>query len=160
MIGNSTSDSRDDENLMRRCLELGRAALERGDAPVGAIIVRGGETVAKAVEAVKQINDPTAHAELLAVRRACEKLGTLDLSDSVLYTNVEPCWMCAYAIRQTKIKRVVFGSRNEQVGGYSSRFQVLLDENLKLPIPGIDHGVLRRECDSLLAEFERKVKPR
>lgn len=65
--------------------------------------------------------------------------------------------MPAYAIRQTKTKRVVFGSRNETVGGYSSKFRVLLDKNLKLPIPRIDHSVLRRECDSLLAEFESRL---
>ena len=144
---------------MRRCLKLGRIALENGDAPVGSLIVQNDEIIAEGIEAVKSKNDPTAHAEIVAVRAACEKLATLDLSDCSLYTNIEPCWMCAYAIRQTQIKRIVFGSRNKKVGGFSSKFQVLTDENLKLPVPQIKGEVLREECDLLLAECQ-KIKER
>ncbi len=144
-----------DENFMRRCLELGRIALESGDSPVGSLIARNGAVIAEASEAVKRKKDPTAHAEIEAVRAACEKLKTLDLSDCVLYTNVEPCWMCAYAIKQTRIRRVVFGSRNEKVGGFSSKFQVLSDENLKLP-PEIAADILIEECNFLLGEFQKE----
>ena len=144
-----------DENLMRQCLKLGRIALANGDAPVGSLIVRKGEIIAEGIEAVKLKKDPTAHAEIVALRAACKKLATIDLGDCTLYTNVEPCWMCSYAIRQTKISRVIFGSRNEKVGGFSSKFQVLIDENLKLPLPQIAGEVLREECDLLLAEFHK-----
>ena len=144
-----------DEKFMRRCLELGRIAMANGDAPVGSLIARNGEIVAEGIEAVKSKKDPTAHAEIVAVRAACEKLQSLDLSDWSLYTNVEPCWMCSYAIRQTQIERVVFGVRNEKIGGFSSKFQVLTDENLKLPLPKIIGGVLGEESEFLFTEFQK-----
>ena len=140
---------------MRRCLELGRVAMTNGDAPVGSLIVRNGEIIAEGIEAVRLKKDPTAHAEIVAVRAACEKLDTLNLSDCSLYTNVEPCWMCAYTIRQTQIERVVFGIRNEKVGGFSSKFQILTDENLKLPLPKIVGNVLNQESELLLNEFQK-----
>ncbi len=145
-----------DEEMMCRCLELGKNALENGDAPVGSLIVRNGEIIAAGLESVKLKNDPTAHAEIEALRVACEKLKTLNLSNCVLYTNVEPCWMCSYAIRQTQISRIAFGSRNEKIGGFSSKFQVLLDENLKMPGPKIEAEILHEECELLLIEFQKR----
>src|ERR1044072_2101015 len=106
-----------DDDFMRRCLELGRIALKNGEEPVGSVLVIGGEINAEGVEAVKQNQDPTAHAEIEAIRAACAKLNTLDLSGATLYTNVEPCVMCAYAIRQTGIACVVFGARTARAGG-------------------------------------------
>lgn len=124
--------------LMDRCFELGGIARESGDAPVGSLIVKNHEIVAEGAESVKLKLDPSAHAELEAVRRACSALKTLDLSGCTLYTNVEPCWMCSYAIRQTRISRVVVARRNESIGGISSDFKVLLDKNLKMPLPSIE----------------------
>ncbi len=95
----------DDEDFMRRCLELGRIALQRGDAPVGSLIVLNKRIIAEGIESVKSKNDPTAHAEIEALREACRTLETIDLSGGTLYTNVEPCWMCSYAIRQTQISK-------------------------------------------------------
>jgi tRNA(adenine34) deaminase len=147
-----------DEEMMRRCLELGRIALDKGDAPVGSVLVMNGQIIAQGIEAVKAQNDPTAHAEIEAIRLACDRLQTLDLPSCILYTNIEPCWMCSYAIRQTRIGRVVFGIRNEKVGGFSSKFQVLTDENLKLPLPRIQAGLLQEECELLFAEYQREMK--
>lgn len=141
---------KNDEDFMRRCLELGEIALQAGDAPVGSIIVLNNQIIAEAIETVKAKRDPTAHAETEALREACRMLETLDLSGATLYTNVEPCWMCSYAIRQTRISRVVFGSRNTKIGGASSKFAVLTDTNLKLPAPEIAAGILEAECDCLL----------
>ena len=141
---------------MRRCLDLARVASEKGDSPVGSLIVKSGRIVARGIEAVKARSDPTAHAEIEALRSACERLRTLDLSGSVLYTNVEPCWMCSYAIRQTRIARVVFGLRNEKVGGLSSKFRVLVDDALKLPLPEIEAEILLEECCLLLIEHQRE----
>lgn len=140
-----------DEYFMRRCLALGQTARSQGDAPVGSLVVCGGRIIAEGVESVKLKNDPTAHAELLAVRAACRQLQTLDLSNCVLYTNVEPCWMCSYAIRQTTLGGVFFGSRNDKIGGVSSKFAVLLDENLKMPKPLIKSGILLEECRRISA---------
>jgi tRNA(adenine34) deaminase len=145
-----------DEEMMRRCLDLARVALEKGDSPVGSLIVKNGRVVARGIEAVKARSDPTAHAEIEALRSACERLRTLDLSGSVLYTNVEPCWMCSYAIRQTQIARVVFGLRNEKVGGLSSKFRVLVDDALKSPLPKIEAEILHEECRLLLVEYRRR----
>lgn len=145
-----------DDEMMRQCLYLARVALEKGDSPVGSLIVKDGRIVARGIEAVMARSDPTAHAEIEALRSACESLRTLDLSGSVLYTNVEPCWMCSYAIRQTRIARVVFGLRNEQVGGLSSKFRVLVDDALKLPLPEIEAEILHEECRLLLVEHQRR----
>jgi tRNA(adenine34) deaminase len=141
---------KNDEEFIRECLKLGAIARQAGDAPVGSIIVLDEKIIAKSFESVKANNDPTDHAELKAVRDACRKLETLDLSAATLYTNVEPCWMCSYAIRQTKISRIVFGSRNAQIGGASSKFKVLQDENLKSPVPEIVAGILEAECGEML----------
>lgn len=138
-----------DEDFIRRCLELGEIARQTNDAPVGSIVVLNNRIIAEAVESVKAKNDPTAHAEIEAVRAACQTLETLDLSGATLYANVEPCWMCSYAIRQTRISRIVFGSRNRKTGGVSSKFAVLRGENLKLPVPEIAAEILRAECDAL-----------
>ena len=145
-----------DEEMMRQCLDLARVALEKGDSPVGSLIVKDGRVVARGVEAVKARSDPTAHAEIEALRSACERLQTLDLSGCVLYTNVEPCWMCSYAIRQTRITRVVFGLRGERVGGLSSKFRVLADDALKSPLPEIEAEILHEECRLLLVEYQRR----
>ena len=145
-----------DEEMMRQCLDLARVALEKGDSPVGSLIVKNGRIVARGIEAVKARSDPTAHAEIEALRSACERLRTLDLSGSVLYTNVEPCWMCSYAIRQTQIARVVFGFRNEKVGGLSSKFRVLVDDALKSPLPEIEAEILHEESRLLLVEYRRR----
>ncbi|HVE57987.1 MAG TPA: nucleoside deaminase [Pyrinomonadaceae bacterium] len=151
-----------DEDFMSRCLELGRAALAVGDAPVGTLIVIGGKIIAEGIEAVRAKNDPTAHAEIEAVRLACKKLNKLNLSGSTLYTNVEPCVMCAFAIRQTGIREVVFGLSNSDVGGATSKFPVLTDSDFpaKHDPPEIRAGVLRAECKQLLREFRalRKVE--
>ena len=140
---------------MRQCLDLARVALDKGDSPVGSLIVKNGRVVARGIEAVKGRSAPTAHAEIEALRSACERLQTLDMSGCVLYTNVEPCWMCSYAIRQTRIARVVFGLRDEKVGGLSSKFRVLVDDALKLPLPEIAAEILHEECRLLLVEYRR-----
>ncbi len=143
---------------MRRCLELGRIALKNGDAPVGSVIVFEGRIIAEGIESVKLKSDPTAHAEIEVVREACRKLETLDLTGTTLYTNVEPCWMCSYTIRQTRIGKVIFGSRNEQTGGATSEFAVLFSDKLKLPKPSVESAILEKKCDRLLTEFREKRK--
>ena len=147
-----------DKDFVRRCLELGRIALETGDAPVGSLIVLAGKIAGEGVESVKSKLDPTAHAEILAIRAACEKLQTLDLSGATLYTNVEPCVMCAFAIRQTGISVVVLGISNSEVGGANSKFPVLTDSNFpaKFAPPQIRKGILSEECEYLASEIKIK----
>lgn len=140
---------------MKRCLQLGKTALSRGDAPVGSLIVISGKTIAEGIESVKSKKDPTAHAEIEALRATYAKSSVQDLRKATLYTNVEPCVMCAFAIRQSGIGSVVFGLSNAEVGGANSKFPVLTDASFptKHPPPEICGGVLLAECENLQEEF-------
>ncbi|HXW00196.1 MAG TPA: nucleoside deaminase [Anaerolineae bacterium] len=143
------------EAFMRRCLELARIALYEGDAPVGSLVVRHGQIIAEGVEGVKAQQDVTWHAEIDAVRKACRALGTLDLKDCTLYTNVEPCVMCSYAIRQTGISQVVIGMETASLGGVSSAYAILSDST----IPGwgsppvVVTDILKEECLQLRSRY-------
>ena len=118
------------EAWMRRCLELAETADQSGEAPVGAIIARGDDMVVEATEHVNASMDIGEHAELIAIRQACRALGTLDLSGCTLYTNVEPCWMCSFAIRQSGISEVVIGEAVPDIGGATSRYPILSDPDI------------------------------
>lgn len=142
-----------DEILMRRCIALARIARQRGDAPVGALIARDGQVIAEASERVDSALDVAGHAEVVAVQRACQALGTLDLSGCGLYTTAEPCFMCSYAIRQTGIGRVVIGAEVPAVGGVTSRYPILVAADIPgWPAPpSIAHGVFLEECEALFS---------
>src|SRR5690554_8039661 len=100
------------ERWMRRCLELAQQALITGDAAVGALVVRADEVLGEGVESVKGRLDVTAHAEIVALRQASARMRTVDLTGATLYTTVEPCVMCAYAIRLARVTLVVAGTRS------------------------------------------------
>ena len=119
-----------DESFMRRCLELAIEACDRGDAPVGSIIVRNGLEIAAEGERVDSSRDLAAHAELEAVRSACRVVGSFDLTGCVLYTTVEPCFLCAYSIRETRIARVVYGAPAAGVGGVTSAHPILTADDI------------------------------
>ena len=142
-----------DEAHMRRCIDIARVARQRGDAPVGALIVRDGRAIAEAGERVDSALDIAGHAEIVAIRLACQVLGSLDLTGCILYTNAEPCVMCGYAIRQARIGRVVFGAAVPEMGSVTSRYPILIAAD----VPGwqdppiIVDGVLGDECASLFS---------
>jgi tRNA(adenine34) deaminase len=143
---------------MRRCLELAEIAAMAGDTAVGALIVRGGEVVGEGVERTRTILDPSAHAEVEAIRAACQRLDTLDLRGCVLYSTVEPCVLCGYAIRRTGIAHVVYGVPAGQAGACTSSYAILTDPDLEgwPPVPQITGGVLADEC---LAALRRPKGP-
>jgi tRNA(adenine34) deaminase len=143
-----------DESHMRRCLALGRAALAAGETPVGALVLRGGAVLGEGREETRALLDPSAHAEVQAVRAACRNLGSADLSGCTLYTTVEPCVLCAYVVRRAGIGRVVYGIPAGQAGGATSRYDLLTDPELAgWPAPpAILPGVLAEECLALLRE--------
>lgn len=147
---NSTGDLAQ-EAYMKRAIELAKRALGRGDTPVGSLVVRNGEVIAEGSEAVKAQMDVSAHAELIAVRDACRTLGTFDLSACTLYTTAEPCFMCSYVVRQTRISQVIIGRTTPGVGGFSSQYPILNDPQ----IPGwgdpprLVFGILEIECKAL-----------
>jgi tRNA(adenine34) deaminase len=133
---------------MRRCLELAEIAALAGDTPVGALVVRGDEVVAEGVERTRAALDPSAHAEVEAIREACQHLGTLDLRGCSLYSTVEPCVLCGYAIRRTGIAHVVYGVPAGQAGACTSSYAILSDRDLEgwPPLPAVTGGVLADEC--------------
>jgi tRNA(adenine34) deaminase len=143
-----------DEIYMRRCLALGRAALAAGETPVGALILRGGAVLGEGHEETRALLDPSAHAEVQAIRAACRSLGSADLSGATLYTTVEPCVLCAYVVRRAGISRVVYGVPAGQAGGATSRYAILTDPALTgWPAPPeILPGILAEECRALLRE--------
>lgn len=145
------------ETHMRHCLALGRAALEAGEIPVGAMVVRGAEILGEGLEAVRRHLDPSAHAEILAIRAACQRLQSLELSGCTLYTTVEPCVLCAFAVRRVGVSHVVYGAPAGQAGGLTSRYSLLSDLELTgwPEPPEVIAGVLARECRALLDERKR-----
>ena len=143
------------EHYMRLCIALAWRARDTHDTPVGSLIVQGGAIVAEGVEAVRGHQDVTAHAEIEALRTACKKLGSLDLTGSTLYTSVEPCVMCAYAIRLARVSTVVAGARQADAETSARSLMALTDVNF---IPGrppviFIRDVMEDECSALL---ERK----
>lgn len=140
------------ETYMRRCLELGRKALEAGETPVGALVLRGDTILSEGQEESRSLLDPSAHAEVQAIRAACRALGATDLSGCTLYTTVEPCVLCAYVLRRAGVSRVVYGIPAGQAGGVTSRYAILADSELtRWPAPPeIVAGVLAEECRDLL----------
>jgi tRNA(adenine34) deaminase len=136
---------------MRRCIELARHATRSGDSPVGSLIVDGDELVSEGVEAVRARHDATAHAEMEALRTAFGRRRSRDLTGCTLYTSVEPCIMCAYAIRLARISVVVSGARGSDPHHTVSGHMVLTDERVapSRPPPLVIRDVLVQECQSV-----------
>jgi tRNA(adenine34) deaminase len=141
-----------DEELMREALRLARLGASAGEVPVGAVAVERGQIVGSAYNAPISRNDPTAHAEILALRQAAERLGNYRLEGVTLYCTLEPCAMCAGALVAARIERLVFGTRDLRFGAVRSKFQLADSEMLNHRV-GIVEGVLAPECVELLRDF-------
>jgi tRNA(adenine34) deaminase len=147
------------EDFMREAVRLARLGGDAGEVPVGAVAVLGGEIVAAAYNAPISRNDPTAHAEILALRQAAEKIGNYRLAGVTLYCTLEPCAMCAGAMVAARIERLVFGTRDLRFGAVRSKFQLADSELLNHRVEIVE-GVLATECVDLLREFfEGKRRP-
>ncbi|MEO1166551.1 MAG: nucleoside deaminase, partial [Chloroflexota bacterium] len=118
------------ETYMQRCIELAKEAKAKGDVPVGSLVLQGETIVAEAYEIVPSTRTVTGYAEIIAVQKACDALGTMNLQDCTLYTTAEPCWMCTYAIRETGIAQVVIGSKTLDVGAISTKYKLLTDDTI------------------------------
>jgi tRNA(adenine34) deaminase len=136
---------------MRRAVALARIARANGDTPVGSLVVRKGRIIAEGFEVVKKHMDISGHAELIVTRNACSELQTLDLSGCTLYSTAEPCFMCSYAIRQTRISKVIIGGRASKAGGISSQHPILTDAQIAGwgEPPEIVAGLLEAEGSAL-----------
>jgi tRNA(adenine34) deaminase len=138
--------------FMRLALEEARAAFEAGETPVGAVVVVGGEVVARAGNRRERDSDPTAHAEVLALKAAGARLGSWRLTDATVYITKEPCVMCAGALMHARVKRVVYGAHDPRYGAAWSLYNILGDERLNHRV-SVTSGVMADECLKLLQEF-------
>jgi tRNA(adenine34) deaminase len=141
-----------DERLMAVALERAREAEAHGDVPIGAVVARDGEPLASAGNERELRRDPTAHAEILAIRAASEALGGWRLPGTTLYVTLEPCAMCAGAIILARIPEVVFGAPDPKAGAAGSVLDVLAEPALNHH-PQVTGGVLEPECAALLRAF-------
>ena len=141
-----------DEQYMYEALALARSGAISGEVPVGALIVLAGEVIGRGSNAPVAQMDPTAHAEILAIREAAARIGNYRLTGATLYCTLEPCVMCAGALVAARVERVVFGARDLRFGGVRSKFQ-LADSDLLNHRVEIAEGVLAVECVALLREF-------
>jgi tRNA(adenine34) deaminase len=145
-----------EERFMRLALELARRGEGSGEVPVGAVVVSGGEIVGSGFNSPIASHDPTAHAEILALREAAARLANYRLEQATLYATIEPCVMCAGALVNARVRRLVFGARDLRFGGVRSKFR-LADSDLLNHRVEIVEGVLGAECTMLLKDFfERK----
>jgi tRNA(adenine34) deaminase len=141
-----------DGKWMRLALEEAARAVSAGEVPVGAVIVQGEELLARAHNNPIALIDPSAHAELLAIRRAAAALGNYRLTGATLYTTLEPCLMCAGAILQARIGRIVFGARDPKNGAAVSLYRLFEDSRLNHAVK-VTEGVLREACAEILSGF-------
>jgi len=137
---------------MRLALEAARAAFTTYDVPVGAVVLDGDQVLATGSNRREADADPSAHAELLAIREAAQRKGTWRLTGCTLVVTLEPCTMCAGAIGLSRLDRVVFGAFDEKAGAVGSLWDVLRDRRLNHR-PEVVSGVLADECSSVLSEF-------
>ena len=145
-----------DERFLRRALELAVEAEKLGEVPVGAVVVLNGEIVGEGFNSPIALNDPTAHAEMIALRAAALTLGNYRLEGTTLYATLEPCIMCAGAIVHSRVERLVFGARDLRFGGVRSKFRLADSELLNHKVEIVE-GLLGAECTEILQRFfERK----
>jgi tRNA(adenine34) deaminase len=147
--------SPDDVAFMRRALALARHAQEAGEVPIGALVVHNGEIVGEGWNQPIRSHDPSAHAEMVALRAAAVRLRNYRLTDTTLYVTLEPCAMCAGAIVHARIARVVYAAADPKAGAGGSVFNLLASEKLNHRA-AITSGVLEQECGELLRDFFRE----
>src|SRR5687768_17151646 len=150
-----TADQREtDAQWMRQALAAAQEARERDEVPIGTCIVSGETVLAVAGNRTRTDQDPTAHAEIVALRAAARKAGNYRLTGAVVYSTIEPCVMCAGALIQARVKRLVYGAPDERAGAVDSRFRVCDTDFLNHRIE-VTSGVLENECREIMQEFFR-----
>ena len=142
---------------MQKALMEAEAAKRLGEVPIGAVVVRGGEILGRGHNLRETANDPTLHAELVAIRQAAEKIGHWRLLDTTLYVTLEPCVMCMGAIILARIPRLVFASRDPRAGAVGSIYDFSRDERFNHRV-AVTEGVLQEECSAVLSGFFRELR--
>ncbi|MFO7570051.1 MAG: tRNA adenosine(34) deaminase TadA [Smithellaceae bacterium] len=148
-----------DIDFMRIALQEADAAYLRDEVPVGAVVVQAGRILARAHNAPIGRHDPSAHAEMLAIRRAAEYTGNYRLTGATLFVTLEPCVMCAGAILQARLARVVFGARDPKAGAAGSLYHLLDDARLNHRVM-VTEGILKDACSEILSRFFKEKRVR
>ena len=139
--------------IMQAALSLAKVAADKGDVPVGAIVINeAGEILGTGQNLREQSNDPTAHAEVMAIRQAAEKIGSWRLDDLTIVVTLEPCAMCAGVIAQSRIKRLVFGAWDKKAGAVGSVMDVIRDPRALTRVEVVT-GIMEKECSEVLSKF-------
>jgi len=148
-------DKECDEEYMKMALEEAELAGQSGEIPIGAILVQGGRVLVKDHNRCIELNDPTAHAEVLVLRKTGEVLGNYRLNNTVIYVTAEPCPMCLCAMIHARISRLVFGTPEPKFGAVDSKFKLLEDDGFNHR-PEVTRGILEKECVEMLTSFFKK----
>ncbi len=152
-------DKEFDERMMKMALEQAEKGREKGEVPVGAVLLRGLQVLAKDHNRCIEFSDPTAHAEILVLRKGGEILKNYRLNETVMYVTAEPCSMCVSAMVHGRISRLVFGSYEPKFGAVESRFRLLNDQGLNHKVK-VDQGILEKECGEILRVFFKQKRKR
>ena len=145
------------QEYMQEALKEANAAAAEGEVPIGAVIVRDGEIIARAHNRTEQDKDPTAHAEILAIREAAARLGGWRLPGCSMYVTIEPCSMCAGAIVWSRIERLYIGAMDPKAGACGSLYNIPCDSRLNHNVE-IETGLMGEECSRLMKDFFRKLR--
>ena len=146
-----------DYDFMKVALEEAEEAYRRGEVPVGAVLVREGNILARAHNAPIVKNDPSAHAEMLVLRQAADIIGNYRLAETELFVTLEPCIMCAGAIVLARVERVIFGARDPKYGAVVSLYNILADKRLNHQVK-ITEGILQEECGEIMSRFFKEKR--
>jgi tRNA(adenine34) deaminase len=143
-----------DQDYMQEALLEAKKAYEKGEIPIGAVVVQNGQIIARNHNRREELNDPTAHAEILVMRQAGKILGGWRLPNTTVYVTIEPCPMCAGALVQSRVSRIVYGAPDSKAGAVHSLYTITEDDRLnhRLSVTG---GILAEECSELMRHFFR-----
>lgn len=148
-----------DRLFMKQALEEAQQVAVLGEVPIGAVLVYEGKIIARAHNLRETTQNATTHAELLVIQEACKKIGSWRLEDTTLYVTLEPCPMCAGAILQSRVPRVVYGARDQKAGCVDSLYHLLNDERFNHECD-VTEGILAEECGQILTDFFKALRDR
>ena len=149
------SDEKDDQYFMQQAFVLAQKAEQVNEIPVGAVVVYQGEIIGEGFNQSILLNDPSAHAEMIAIRQAGEHLNNYRLLDCTLYVTLEPCPMCAGLLVHSRIKRLVYASPDLKTGAAGSTFNLVDNEQLNHQVM-VDNGIMKEQCSQLLSDFFKR----
>ncbi|MDM8534422.1 tRNA adenosine(34) deaminase TadA [Clostridiaceae bacterium HSG29] len=147
------------KTYMEEALKEAIKALEIDEVPIGAVIVKDNVIIGRGHNLKESLNDPTMHAEIIAIKDACRNLGTWRLTDCDMYVTIEPCVMCAGAIYQSRIRSIIIGSPDEKAGGVVSLYNILFDERLNHQVK-VYLGIMKKECSNIMKSFFSELRKR